>query len=74
MKVREALKHPGGEWAVVELAIEKIRESLFGGEAKPPVADLVRLLEFRRDLAQAQPGPLTARWIDECQQTSDSGE
>jgi hypothetical protein len=74
MEQREALKHSGDDWATVEEVIEKMRESLFAEGAKPPVADLMRLLEFRRDLAQAQPGPLTARWIDECPQTSDCGE
>jgi hypothetical protein len=74
MEQREALKHPGDDRAVVEQVIEKMRERLFGDETKPPVADLMRLLEFRRDLAQAQPGPVTARWIDEWPQTSDCGE
>jgi hypothetical protein len=74
MEQREALKHPGDDWTAVEQAIEKMRESLFGEDAKPPVADLIRLIEFRRDLVQEQPGPVTARWIDECPQTSDCGE
>jgi hypothetical protein len=74
MEQREALKHPGDDWAAVEQVIEKMRESLFSQDAKPSVADLIRLIEFKRDLVQAQPGPLTARWIDECLQTSDCGE
>ncbi len=74
MEQREALKHPGDDLAVIDQVIEKMRERLFTDETKPPVADLMRLLEFRRDLMQAQPGPVTARWIDECPQTSDCGE
>jgi hypothetical protein len=74
MEQREALKQPGDDRAVVEQVIEKMRESLSAEDAKPPMADFTRLFEFRRDLAQAQPGPLTARWIDECPQTSDCGE
>jgi hypothetical protein len=74
MEQREALKHSGDDWATVEQVIDTMRESLFGGDTKPSVADLMRLLEFRGDLAQAQTGPLTARWIDECPQTSDCGE
>jgi hypothetical protein len=74
MEHREALKHSGDDRAAVEQVIEKMRESLFGEEAKPSVADLVRLIEFRRELADAQPGPVMARWIDECPQTSDCGE
>jgi hypothetical protein len=74
MEQREALKHPGDDRAAADKAIEKIRESLFGEGAKPPVADLIRLLEFRLDLAETQRGPLAAGWIDQCPQTSDCGE
>jgi hypothetical protein len=74
MEQREALKHPEEDWAAVEKAIEKMRESLSGEDAKPPVADLIRLLEFRRDLGETQAGPVTAGWIDECPQTPDCGE
>lgn len=74
MQQREALKHSEDDRAVVEQVIEMMRERLFGEDTKPPVADFMRLLEFRRDLAQAHPGPLTARWIDECPPTSDCGE
>jgi len=74
MEEREALKHPGDDRAAVVQVIEKMRERLFGEEANPSVTDLVRLLEFRRELAEAQPGPVAARWIDECPQTSDCGE
>lgn len=33
---------------------------------KPSVADLVRLLELRRELKKREPRKLTVRWVDEC--------
>lgn len=35
-------------------------------KARPSIADLVRLLELRRELAESQPGTLTVKWIDKC--------
>jgi hypothetical protein len=48
------------EWILERLADEDVSLS---------IADLMRLLELRRELAQSQPGRLTLGWIDECQQT-----
>jgi len=67
MEQREALKDAGDELAVVEKMIERVREGLCDADVSPSVADLLRLLEFRRELAQSQAEPVTVRWIDECQ-------
>lgn len=80
MEEREALKQtvvepegqeaaPADAMAAIDKIIERVQESLFREDVKPSVADLMRLLELRRELAQLQPGPVTVRWIDECQQT-----
>lgn len=70
MKDREAQKQtaaePGDELEEVERIIESIQAGLSGEGAKTLVADLARLLELRRELAQSQAGNLTVRWIDEC--------
>jgi hypothetical protein len=64
---REALKEAGDELAVVEKMIEGVREGLCGEDVSPSIADLLRLLEFRRELPQSQSEPTTVGWIDECQ-------
>ena len=51
--------------------LEQVQEGLSGEDVIPPVADLLRLMDFRRQLAQSQPGPMTVRWIDECRQSSE---
>jgi len=72
MKQREALKQTAA--AEVEKIIESIQKSLAGDSTKLSVADLMRLLELRRELAQSQPGRMTVRWIDECQPIPACGE
>jgi hypothetical protein len=47
---------------------EAIQENLNDDEAKPSVADLMRLLGLRRELAQFRTGTVKAGWI-ECRQT-----
>ena len=78
MEEKEALKQtaaePGDELAEVDRIIESIQERLSDDSAKPSVAELVRLLELRRELAQSQTGQVTVRWIDECQPTPACGE
>ena len=78
VKERDALKQtatePEGELTDVEEIIESIQESLSSDSAKPSVADLVRLLELRRELAKPKTGRMTVRWIDECQPTPAGGE
>lgn len=34
--------------------------------SKPSVAELVRLLELRRELKKSEPRKLTVKWIDRC--------
>jgi hypothetical protein len=53
--------------------IRSIRKRLLSDEAKPSVADLMRLLERRREVVGLKPGPVEVRWIDEWQ-TPDSAE
>jgi hypothetical protein len=50
-----------------EKVIESIRECLGSAEAVPSITELIRLFELRREVAQPQSGPMTVRWVDECQ-------
>jgi hypothetical protein len=65
---------PADGMAAIETIIGRVQKSLMSKDAKASVADLVRLLELRRELSQSQPRPVIVRWIDECQQTSDDEE
>jgi hypothetical protein len=60
--------------AAVDKMIERVQESLCEETVKPTFSDLMRLLELRRELAQAQPRPITVRWVDECPKTETGGE
>ena len=53
----------------IENAIEGIQGTLDGDDLHASVADLVRLLELRRELGEFDADPLTVRWIGEWQQT-----
>ena len=46
----------------------RIVERLAEDDVPLSIADLMRLLELRRELAQSQPVRLKVRWIDEWQQ------
>ncbi|HEX4133640.1 MAG TPA: hypothetical protein VHY84_03385 [Bryobacteraceae bacterium] len=74
MKQREALKQTAAESAdeaaEVERILEYVQESLSDDRVMPSLTDLVRLFGLRRELAQSQPGSLTAGWIDGCQPTT----
>jgi hypothetical protein len=74
MDQEEARKPTEGELAEVEEMMQRIREGLGDEDVSPSVADLLRLMELRRDLAQSGPRPVTVRWIDECQPTPVCGE
>lgn len=50
---------------VLDAAIERIQEQLKSGELKGSVADLVRLLQLRTEVAGSQAQPITVRWIEE---------
>jgi hypothetical protein len=52
------------ELAAIDELIRKAREHLLKEEVKPSVADLIRLMERRRELVGSKPGPVEARWID----------
>ena len=54
-------------------AIRKIQTRLGNDEMKISVGDLVRLVELRNELTEAQPRQVTVRWVDECP-TSTSNE
>jgi hypothetical protein len=55
----------------VENAIATIQAELDATSFKPSVADLVRLLQLRKELSDTQPTTVTARWIDEWNEKSD---
>jgi hypothetical protein len=63
--------HVEDELAEVEKMLEQIQEGLSDEDVNPSVADLLRLMDFRRELARSKPVPMTVRWIDECRQTSE---
>lgn len=50
---------------VLDTAIERIQQQLASGELKGSVADLVRLLQLRTEVAGSQTQPITVRWIEE---------
>jgi hypothetical protein len=66
---REAQQQTAVEPEDIDKIIERIQESLAREDVQLSVADLMRLLEFKRDLAESQTGPPTVGWIGECQQT-----
>ena len=41
-----------------------------GTEVKGSVADLIKLLQLRKELEAARPRHVSARWIDECEMNS----
>jgi hypothetical protein len=47
--------------AILDYATKHVVE-----KARPSIADLVRLLELRRELAESDPGTVTVKWIDRC--------
>jgi len=53
----------------IDRITERILERLADEDVPLSVADLMRLLELRRELAKSQPGRMTVRWIDECRPT-----
>ena len=53
--------------AEVEKIFKSIQKCLFDDSTKLSLADLMRLLELRRELERSQPGRITVRWIDECE-------
>jgi hypothetical protein len=73
MEKREALKktlaESADELAEIDGIIDRMQGSLGDDDAKPSAADLTRLLELKREMAYSRPGPIVARWIDECRQT-----
>ena len=71
MEKKEALKQAEVDERVEEVdkIIALIEERLADEDVQMSVADLMRLLELRRELARSQSGSMTVGWIDECQQT-----
>ena len=55
----------------IDRVTARVMERLADEDVPLSVADLMRLLELRRELAKSQPGRITVRWIDECQPTSE---
>ena len=83
MKKREALKQTAVEPPMgdineideidendeIQKIMELILDRLADDDLQLSVADLMRLLELRRELAQSKPGSVTVGWIDACQLT-----
>jgi hypothetical protein len=74
LEPKESERNPAVGIAAVDRIIERIQESLCAKDMNPSVADLMRLLEIRRELRRQHPRPVVVRWIDECPQTPASGE
>jgi hypothetical protein len=53
-----------GVTRAIDNAIGKIQAQLEGDQVKASVADLVRLIQLRNELADERPVDITARWID----------
>jgi hypothetical protein len=53
----------------IDRVTARVMERLADEDVHLSIADLMRLLELRRELAQSQPGRITVRWVDECQQS-----
>jgi len=67
---KEALKQTAADPVeVIDKITERILERLADEDVPLSVADLMRLLELRRELARSLPGRVTVGWIDECQLT-----
>lgn len=62
-------KIPKEEGAAVEEALETVWQKLGGESSKPSVADLIRLLQLRKELNADKPGNITVRWVEDCDQT-----
>ena len=70
MEEKEALKQTAADPVeVIDKITERILERLADEDVPLSVADLMRLLELRRELAQSQPGSLSVGWIDTCRLT-----
>ena len=71
MEKIEALKQEAVDERVEEVdkIIALIEERLADEDVQMSVADLMRLLDLRRELARSRPGSLMVGWIDECQLT-----
>jgi hypothetical protein len=56
----------------IDAAIQLMQTKLKSQEgAKATLADLVRLLQLRRELEGEGPRQITARWIEECKTSTD---
>jgi hypothetical protein len=69
---QETAAEPVDELKDLDEMISNIRKAL-KTNTKPSVADLIRLLERRRELVALKPEPVEVRWIDEWQ-TPDTAE
>jgi hypothetical protein len=58
------IPEPEGVARAIDYAIEKIQEQLESDQQKLSIADLVRLIQLRNELAGELPVDITARWVD----------
>src|SRR5277367_766079 len=66
-RVGKSAKRGGGLAAAVDAAISNIQGRLGNEDMKGSVADLVRLLQLRKELNDTQPQKVTIGWVDEWQ-------
>lgn len=59
-------KRPKGTEDCIDEAIETLVGQLKRGELKASAADLVRLLQYRREGTDSPKQAVTVRWVDEC--------
>jgi hypothetical protein len=68
-RVGKSAKRGGGLAEAVDAAISNIQSRLGKDDMKGSVADLVRLLQLRKELNDTQPQKVTVGWVDEWQPT-----
>lgn len=52
---------------LLEKAIQSVEDRLNSNQVKATFADLIRLLQMRKELASEAPRQITVTWIDSCE-------
>ncbi len=68
-RVGKSAKRGGGLAEAVDAAISNIQDRLGKEDMKGSVADLIRLLQLRKELNETQPQKVSVGWVDEWQPT-----
>jgi hypothetical protein len=67
-KAAKGIETSAGESTLVDKAIQSIAEKLETKEVKATVGDLLRLLEFKKQLEENAERDITVKWIDDTSQ------